>query len=125
MPITTLNMENFNPSIEDNDILIVDFWASWCGPCMAFKPIFEQTAEKHPEIAFASCNTEEESDLAHLFQIRSIPTLMVFREQILVYAQPGMVPAEALEELIEKVKALDMDEIRKEVAQMKEQAASA
>ena len=116
MATTTLTMENFNETIENNDIVLIDFWASWCGPCRAFKPIFEKAAEEHPEIAFASCDTEAEMQLAAAFQIRSIPTLMVFREKVLIFSQPGMLPAEALEDLISQVKALDMEQVHAEVA---------
>ena len=125
MSVQTLTVDNINEMIANNDIVIIDFWASWCGPCMAFKPIFEKAAEAHPEITFASCNTEEQQELAAMFQIRSIPTLMVFREQILVFAQPGMLPAEVLEDLIQKVKDLDMDEVRAEVEKQQAKTASA
>lgn len=125
MSVQTLTADNINELISNNDIVIIDFWASWCGPCMAFKPIFEKAAEQHPEIVFASCNTEEQQELAAMFQIRSIPTLMVFREQIMVFAQPGMLPAEMLEDLIQKVKDLDMDEVRAEVEKQQAQTASA
>ena len=125
MSVQTLTIDNINEMIENNDIVIIDFWAPWCGPCMAFKPTFEKAAEEHPEIAFASCNTEEQQELAAMFQIRSIPTLMVFREQIMVFAQPGMLPAEVLEELIGKVEALDMDEVRAEVEKQQAKTASA
>jgi thioredoxin 1 len=121
--VKELTSNNFNETVENNDAVLVDFWASWCGPCRAFKPIFEAASEAHPEMTFASCNTEEQQELAAAFNIRSIPTLMVFREKILLYAQPGMLPAEALEELISKVKALDMAEVHAEVA--KQQAAAA
>ena len=125
MSVKTLTIDNINEMIENNDILIIDFWAPWCGPCQAFKPIFEKAAEAHPEITFASCNTEEQQELAAMFQIRSIPTLMVFREQIMVFAQPGMLPAEILEDLIRQVKELDMDQVRAEVARQQADAASA
>ncbi len=125
MAVTTLTIDNINELIENNDILIIDFWAPWCGPCQAFKPIFEKASEDHPDITFASCNTEEQQELAAMFQIRSIPTLMVFREQIMVFAQPGMLPAEVLEDLIGQVKALDMDQVRAEVAKQQADAASA
>ncbi len=125
MSVQTLTSDNINELISNNDIVIIDFWASWCGPCMAFKPIFEKAAEEHPEIVFASCNTEEQQELAAMFQIRSIPTLMIFREQIMVFAQPGMLPAEVLEDLIGKVKDLDMDEVRAEIEKQQAQTASA
>ncbi len=116
MAVQELTQKNINETINDNDIVIIDFWAPWCGPCQSFKPVFHDTAEKHPEATFVSCNTEEQQELATMFQIRSIPTIMVFREQVGIFSQPGMLPAEGLEQLIEKVKELDMDDVRSQIS---------
>jgi thioredoxin len=121
--VQEVTKENFAEVIEGNDIVIVDFWAPWCGPCQSFAPIFEKAAEANPDAVFAKINTEEQQELAAHFQIRSIPTLMVFREQILIFAQPGVLPESALAKLVEEVKALDMDEVRKQVAEQEAQAA--
>ena len=117
--------ENFSELIENNDIVVVDFWAPWCGPCQSFAPIFEKAAEAHPEAAFVKINTEQEQELAAHFQIRSIPTLMIFREQILLFAQPGMLPESSLADLLAKVNELDMAQVRKEIAENEANAASA
>lgn len=121
MATIQLTADNFKDTITNNDIVIIDFWAEWCGPCRSFAPTFEAAAEKHPEIAFAKVNTEEERELAGGFNIRSIPTLMVFREQIILYAEAGALPASALDQLIEQVKGLDMDQVRAEIAAEGEQ----
>ncbi len=115
MAVTQLTQTNLDDTINNNDIVVIDFWAPWCGPCQTFKPIFEQAAEKHEDAVFASCNTEEQSELAAMFQIQSIPTMVVFREGIGIFGQPGMLPAEALDELMDKVRELDMEEVRAEV----------
>ena len=115
MAVTQLTQTNLDDTINKNDIVVVDFWAPWCGPCQTFKPIFEQAAEKHEDAVFASCNTEEQSEVAAMFQIQSIPTLVVFRDGIGIFGQPGMLPAEALDELMDKVRELDMEEVRAEV----------
>ena len=123
MAVTQLSQQNIEDTINNNEIVVIDFWAPWCGPCQTFKPIFEQASEKHEDATFVSCNTEEQSELAAMFQIQSIPTLVVFRDGIGIFSQPGMLPAEALDELMDKVKELDMDEVKAEVE--KQQAAAA
>ncbi|WP_455199345.1 thioredoxin [Kaarinaea lacus] len=123
--VMDVTKENFAEVIEGNDIVIVDFWAPWCGPCQSFAPIFEAAAESNPDVKFVKINTEEQQELAGHFQIRSIPTLMIFRDQIVIFAQPGVVPESALGKLLEEVKALDMDQVRKEIAEQEAQAAPA
>lgn len=115
MATIQLTAQNFKDVINNNDIVIIDFWADWCAPCRSFAPTFEAASEKYPEIAFAKVNTEEERELAVGFNIRSIPTLMVFRDQIILYAEAGALPPAALDQLIEQVKALDMDAVRAEI----------
>jgi thioredoxin 1 len=115
VPTVALNRENFEQIVLGNDIVIVDFWAPWCGPCRSFAPVFEAASENHGDVVFGKVNTEEEQELGGAFEIRSIPTLMVFREKVLVFAQPGALPAPALEDLLTQVKALDMEEVQKKV----------
>lgn len=116
MSTVALTLQDFESTISSEGITFVDFWAEWCGPCRAFAPIFEAASEKHPELRFAKVDTEAEQQLAAMAQITSIPTLMIFRDGILLFNQPGALPAPALEELITKVEALDMDEVRAEIA---------
>ncbi|NLB63978.1 MAG: thioredoxin [Fibrobacter sp.] len=117
-----LNQENLESSIKDNEILLIDFWAEWCGPCRMFGPIFEKAAEKHKDIAFAKCDTEAEREVAGSFGITSIPTIAAFRDGIMVYMQPGVLPEPALDELIQKIKDLDMDKVRAEVEEQQKKA---
>lgn len=116
MPATAATKENFESLINDNDLVVIDFWAPWCGPCRNFAPIFEVASNKYQDVVFAKINTDEQQELAAAFQIRSIPTLMVFRQKIIVFAQPGVLPGSALDALVEKAKALNMDEVRTEIA---------
>ncbi len=116
MATIELTGENFESSVEEHDILFVDFWASWCGPCRQFAPTYEAASEAHPDLAFGSVDTEEQHALASAAQVSSIPTLMVFREGILVFSQPGALPPAALAQLIAAERGLDMDDVRRQVA---------
>ena len=111
-----LSGENFESTIEGNDLVLVDFWATWCGPCRQFAPVFEAVAEKYPTAVFGKVDTEAQQDLAAAFGIQSIPTLMVFRQSVMLYNQPGAMAQHALEELVAKALELDMDEVRAEIA---------
>lgn len=116
MAIAEITSENFEHTIETNPIVILDFWAAWCGPCRNFAPIFEEVANKYPDIVFGKINTEEQKELAGNFGIRSIPTIAVFREQIMIYFEAGSLSAHNLTQLIEEIRGLNMDEIREEIA---------
>lgn len=117
MACVELTKENFEEVIKTNDMVIVDYWADWCGPCKSFGPVFEKVSEDFPDAVFAKVDTQNEQEIASWFQIRSIPTLMIFRENVIVFSQPGAVPEGALREVIGKVENLDMAEVHKQVAE--------
>jgi thioredoxin 1 len=116
MATVTLTTSNFQEYVEKPGILVIDWWATWCGPCRAFAPIYEKASDKYTDVVFGKIDTDAEQELAATFEIRSIPTLMVFRDQVLVFARPGMIPGPALEDLVDKVKGLDMAEVQRKVA---------
>lgn len=116
MATENVTAAEFNELISANDMVIIDFWAPWCGPCRSFAPTYEKVSDKHPDIIFAKVNTEEEEELSSHFQIRSIPTLMIFREQVVLFAQPGMLSESQLEEVIGKVREVDMAKVHEEIA---------
>lgn len=121
MATIELTEENFNDVVQNNAMVLVDFWADWCGPCKSFAPVFGAAAEKHTDIVFGKIDTEKQQSLAGHFGIRSIPTLMIFRDQIIIFSQAGALQASALEDLITKAKALDMDKVRAEIAKQETQ----
>ena len=120
MATVELTGENFESVVGSADTVLVDFWASWCGPCRMFGPIFERASEKHPDALFGKVDTDAQTELAQTFAISSIPTLMVIRDNVVLYAQPGALPEQALEELITKARELDMDEVRASIAKEQE-----
>ncbi len=122
MATVEISKDNFKDTVGKQGIVMLDWWASWCGPCRAFAPIYEQVSGKHADITFGKIDTDAQPELSGAFEIRSIPTLMIFRDGILLFEQPGALPAAALEELITKVRALDMDDVRKQVAAQRESA---
>ena len=124
MPVVNLTSKTFDQAVKENDMVIIDFWAPWCAPCKTFAPVFEAASETYTGVYFAKVNSEEEQELAESFGIRSIPTLVVIREQIILYSKPGAVPAYSLEGLLDRMAKLDMTQVRDEIANSKTEAKS-
>jgi len=116
MATVELTKDNFDQTVNDNPIVIVDFWAPWCGPCRGFAPVFERASESHPDVVFAKVNSDEQQELARTFNVGSIPMLMVFREKVLLFQQAGALPGQALEQVLTQAKALDMAKVRADIA---------
>ncbi len=124
MATQDLTIDTFEPTVADNDIVLVDFWAEWCGPCKQFGPIYEKVSEKHDDVVFGKVDTDAHQQLAGAFGIRSIPTLMAFREGVMVFSQAGALPEAAVEDLISQIRDLDMDDVRAQIAEHEKQHAS-
>ncbi|MBF0160655.1 MAG: thioredoxin [Magnetococcales bacterium] len=121
MATITLTGENFSSIVASHEMVLVDFWATWCGPCRSFAPIYERVSEKYPDVAFGKVDTDDQQELAGAFQIRSIPTLILFRQKIIIFSQAGMLPESSLIEVLEKAKALDMEQVRREIAEQRQE----
>lgn len=124
MATVELTKENLESTILDNNIVLIDFWAPWCGPCQSFGPVYEEVSERHPDVVFGKVNTEDEQEIAGHFQIRSIPTLMMFREQVVIFSEAGVLPQEGLEEIIQKARDLDMDQVRADIEAQQQESGS-
>lgn len=121
MATIELNSDNFDQVVTGNDMVVIDFWAPWCGPCRSFAPVFEAASAKHPDVVFAKVNSDEHQELSGQFGIRSIPTLMVFRQQVILFSEPGAMSGRDLDAVIEQARTLDMDEVRRQIAAQQSQ----
>ncbi|MCD9623313.1 thioredoxin [Rhabdothermincola salaria] len=119
MATTTLTKDTFEQTLDDNDIVLIDFWAEWCGPCKMFAPVYEKVSEAHPGVVFAKVDTEAEPELAGAFQIQSIPTLMAVRDKVVLYSQPGALPEQALEDIVRQIESIDMEQVHQQIADEK------